>query len=51
VFFCRKRQPRGKHLGQSGTLAHNGTRYTLSGTISFRINLDIGMIEPFIELP
>ncbi len=32
-------------------MAHNGIPYTLSGTITFGINLDIGKIEPFIELP
>ena len=31
--------------------AHNGIPYTLSGTITFGVNLDIGLIEPFIELP
>lgn len=30
---------------------HNGIPYTLSGTITFGIDLDIGLIEPFIELP
>ncbi len=30
---------------------HNGIPYLLSGTITFGINLDIGQIEPFIELP
>jgi hypothetical protein len=32
-------------------MTHNGIPYTLSGTITFGINLDIGTIEPFIELP
>ena len=30
---------------------HNDIPYTLSGTITFGINLDIGTIEPFIEMP
>ena len=32
-------------------MTFNGIPYTLSGTITFGINLDIGTIEPFIEMP
>jgi hypothetical protein len=32
-------------------MTHNGIPYTLSGFLTYAISLDIGTIEPFIEMP